>query len=89
MTRKDYKLISAVIALINIKYIREADNTENTDQEKAFVSGALRGIQLITNGLASELSKENSRFNAQKFLEACVVERDPRFLMFSPSSSIN
>lgn len=86
MTRKDYELLAKAIALINRQYTKEIDNTENTDQEKHFILGAIRGIQLVTNSIASSLSTDNSRFQGIRFLEACGVDRDPNFLIFSNSA---
>lgn len=86
MTRKDYELLANAIALINKQFTEEIDNAKNTDQEKHFILGAVRGIQLVTNSIASSLSTDNSRFQGVRFLEACGVDRDRYFLIFSNST---
>jgi hypothetical protein len=89
MTRKDYELIAKSFSLINKTYKKELNNPSNTAEERASFLGAVRGIELVANSLASSLSIENSRFNGARFLEACGVEKDPTFLVFSPSNSVN
>ncbi len=87
MTRKDYELIAGSIALINKQYSNEIENPDNTAEERAFFIGARRGIQLATNSIASKLSIDNSRFDGKRFLEACGVEKDPMFLIFSATTN--
>ena|SRR3990167_10242325 len=60
MTKKDYELIAGVI---NIRI----DNSASSDEYTGVADTALY--------LADEFEKDNPRFNRNKFLQACGVER--------------
>lgn len=83
MTKKDYELIADSFARFTKIYGEQLKETDNTPEERAHIQGALRGMELVANSLASRLSIENPRFQGVRFLEACGVEKDPLFLVFS------
>lgn len=60
MTRKDYRLIAAVF---RTGYKQVANN----DYERAVVA-------VMVDRLAEALTKENPRFDREKFLKACGVK---------------
>lgn len=86
MTKRDYELIADSFARFTKIYGEQLKETDNTPEERAHFQGALRGMELVANHLASRLSMSNARFQGVKFLEACGVEKDPFFLIFSNSN---
>lgn len=59
MTKKHYELIAGVIAIS-----RKVEGTGERSQ----------AIYYVTQRLADEFQKENTRFNRAKFLEACGIK---------------
>lgn len=61
MTKKDYILIA--------KAVKEArDDVQNAPHNEKYI------VSTVAFALARELEKDNSRFDRQKFIEACGIE---------------
>ena len=63
MTKKDYELIAAVIAT----NYRESHLWSNKDKRE----GAENSVECISEDLANMLAADNSRFDRERFLQAC------------------
>ena len=61
MTRKDYILIA--------KALKQAEPTDDENEQGTALSGWVKSVKYV----AVTLGRENSRFNEDKFLEACGI----------------
>jgi hypothetical protein len=64
MTRKDYELIA--------RAFRITKETVRTDTLDPVMRTA--GVNMAAKELAAALSRDNARFNRERFLQACGVE---------------
>jgi hypothetical protein len=67
MTKKDYELIAGGIREA-IKYIREESKDKLMDAERAT---KFETIGVIEASIARALGRDNPKFNADKFYQAC------------------
>lgn len=67
MTRKDYELIAGALWRSN----RAKSLIGNKVQRTA----ALQGIELVAIDLAATLANDNLRFDREKFLTACGIDK--------------
>ncbi len=71
MTKKDYELVASAIAMLN-RATTEHLNEETSEDEKTFLRGVLRGLELTTNQLRWSFAIETkSNFDSVKFEKAC------------------
>lgn len=76
MTKKDYELIAGVI--------RDSVDGQKRGSHR-IVSEPNTIIQNIVWGLIEKLERENSKFNREKFLEACGVEEEKKWWLDNTS----
>jgi hypothetical protein len=75
MTRKDYVLIADTIATFSRDLANDAGLTMS-EKGRAILSGERAALQTIAHRLAYELQRDNSRFDRQRFIEACQLDAE-------------
>lgn len=65
MTHKDYQFIAAAFAASRSDVVTKEPDEAHADM--------LDGIDLVAEHVADALARDNTRFDRQKFLDACGV----------------
>ena len=75
MTRKDYVLIADTIAGL-VRDIAEEQFYAMAHTDKAILSGERLGVYNVAQRLADQLRQDNTRFDRQRFIDACQLDAE-------------